>query len=119
MSGPKGRWNLSEWIWFCSNVHYVDVNGEESYMTIDNYPKQLEKKIKLLSYFNRYMRDHLIKAGASVVRETDSLSRIPHLHQWCRSTSGVLMQLNNGTVQVRFASNAVAINNCFFLDEFQ
>lgn len=85
-----------------SNVHYVDANGEESYMTIDNYPKPFEKKIKLLSYFNRYMREHLIKAGASVVRETDSLSRIPHLHQWCRSTSGVLMQLNNGTVQVCF-----------------
>lgn len=85
---------------FLRNVHYVDVNGDETYMTIDNYPKQFEKKIKLLSYFNRYMKEHLIKAGASVVRENDTLSRTPHLHMWCRSTSGVLMQLNNGTVQV-------------------
>lgn len=83
------------------NVHYIDRNGDESYMTVDNYPKQYDKKMKLLSYFSRYMREHLIKTGASVVKESDSMSRTPHLHQWCRSTSGVLMQLNNGTVQVR------------------
>ncbi|KAK4879314.1 hypothetical protein RN001_007460 [Aquatica leii] len=91
------------------NVHYIEKNGEESYMTIDNYPKPMDKKIKLLSYFNRYMRDHLIKAGASVVREADTLSRIPHLHQWCRSTTGVLMQLNNGTIQVNFTDHTKII----------
>lgn len=85
---------------FSRNVHYVNEKGEESYMTMTSFPRVLDKKMKLLSYFNRYMTEHLIKAGASVVRETDSFSRIPHLHQWCRSTSGVLMQLNNGTVQV-------------------
>lgn len=69
-------------------------------MTVDNYPKVHDKKMKLLSYFSRYMREHLLKAGGSAVRENDTVSRIPHLHQWCRSTSGVLMQLNNGTVQV-------------------
>lgn len=56
--------------------------------------------MKLLSYFSRYMREHLIKTGSSVIKESDSMSRTPHLYQWCRSTSGVLMQLNNGTVQV-------------------
>lgn len=69
-------------------------------MTVEKYPKVLDKKMKLLSYFNRYMREHLIKAGASVTRESDTLSRIPHLHQWVRSKSSVLMQLTNGTVQV-------------------
>ncbi|KAK5645786.1 hypothetical protein RI129_004250 [Pyrocoelia pectoralis] len=91
------------------NVHYIDRAGEESYMTMDNYPKTMEKKMKLLAYFNRYMRDHLIKAGASVVREADTLSRIPHLHQWCRSTSGVLMQLTNGTVQINFTDHTKII----------
>ncbi|XP_019876438.1 serine/threonine-protein kinase polo [Aethina tumida] len=90
-------------------VHYIDRNGEETYMTVDNYPKPLDKKIKLLSYFNRYMREHLIKTGASVVKESDSLSRTPHLHQWCRSTSGVLMQLNNGTVQMNFGDHTKII----------
>ncbi|KAJ8916191.1 hypothetical protein NQ315_016330 [Exocentrus adspersus] len=84
------------------NVHYVDKEGEEFYMTMDDYPKQYDKKMKLLSYFSRYMREHLLKTGASVVKEIDYMSRTPHLHQWCRSTSAVLMQLNNGTVQMNF-----------------
>ncbi|KAF5269272.1 hypothetical protein FQR65_LT02573 [Abscondita terminalis] len=91
------------------NVHYIDRTGEETYMSIDDYPRSMDKKIKLLSYFNRYMRDHLIKAGGSVVREADTLSRIPHLHQWCRSTTGVLMQLNNGTVQLNFSDHTKII----------
>ncbi|XP_017784304.1 PREDICTED: serine/threonine-protein kinase polo [Nicrophorus vespilloides] len=91
------------------NVHYIDKDGEESYMTKGDYPKTLDKKMKLLSYFNRYMREHLMKTGASVVRENDNLSRIPHLHQWCRSTSGVLMQLNNGSVQINFSDHTKII----------
>lgn len=84
------------------NVHYIARDGTETYMTVDSYPKTIEKKLKLLSYFNRYMREHLMMAGESVNREIDTLSRIPHLHQWCRTTSAVLMQLTNGTIQVNF-----------------
>lgn len=82
-------------------MHYIAKDGTESYMTMDSYPAVLEKKMKLLTYFRRYMSEHLMKAGASVpVRECDSLSRIPHLHQWFRTNSGVIMHLTNGTVQV-------------------
>ncbi|CAH2005349.1 unnamed protein product [Acanthoscelides obtectus] len=91
------------------NVHYIDKNGDESYMTMDTYPKQYEKKMKLLSYFSRYMREHLVKTGAEHVRQNDTVSRIPHLHQWVRSTSGVLMQLNNGTVQMNFGDHTKII----------
>nr|CAI5817145.1 unnamed protein product [Callosobruchus analis] len=52
------------------NVHYIDKNGDESYMTVDTYPKQYEKKMKLLSYFSRYMREHLVKTGAEHVNRT-------------------------------------------------
>lgn len=84
----------------CRNVHYINRNSEEVYMTVDSYPKIYEKKMKLLTYFHKYMREHLMKAGGSVQRDADPLTRLPHLHQWCRSTSGVILQLNNGTVQV-------------------
>lgn len=41
-------------------------------------------------------------AGASVeVRDSDGLSRLPHLHQWFRTTLAVIMYLTNGTLQVR------------------
>lgn len=57
--------------------------------------------MKLLSYFKRYMTEHLVKAGANNVNlETDQISRMPHLHSWFRTTCAVVMHLTNGTVQV-------------------
>jgi len=52
-------------------------------------------------YFRRYMNDHLIKAGADILaKDADQLSRTPYMYQWYRSTSSVIMQLTNGTLQV-------------------
>lgn len=84
-----------------SNVHFIDKEGKETYFTLGNYPAKHEKKMKLLSYFKRYMSEHLVKAGADATVEADSISRIPHLHTWFRTTCAVVMHLTNGTVQVR------------------
>lgn len=84
-----------------SNVHFIDREGLEQYMTVSDYPRELEKKMKLLTYFKRYMTEHLVKAGGSTNVETgDVLSRIPHLHTWFRTTCAVVMHLTNGSVQV-------------------
>ena len=69
-------------------------------MTATSYNKELEKKMKLLTYFKRYMTEHLIKAGGGAVIEADCLSRIPHLHTWFRTNCAVVMHLTNGSVQV-------------------
>lgn len=75
-------------------------------MTVQNYAPGMEKKMKLLSYFKRYMNEHLVKAGAdAVVTEGDSLSRIPHLHTWFRTSCAVVMHLTNGTVQLNFSDH--------------
>lgn len=85
----------------CSNVHFVEKDGKEKYMTIQQYAPEMDKKMKLLSYFKRYMTEHLVKAGGSVVVEqSDSVSRIPHMHTWFRTTCAVVMHLTNGSVQV-------------------
>ncbi|XP_033255775.1 serine/threonine-protein kinase polo-like isoform X1 [Drosophila miranda] len=83
------------------NVHFIDKDGKESYMTTTDYCKTLDKKMKLLSYFKRYMIEHLVKAGANNVNiESDQISRMPHLHSWFRTTCAVVMHLTNGSVQV-------------------
>uniref|UniRef100_A0A1B0AW41 polo kinase n=1 Tax=Glossina palpalis gambiensis TaxID=67801 RepID=A0A1B0AW41_9MUSC len=88
------------------NVHYIDKDGEESYMTTTDYCKSLEKKMKLLSYFKCYMTKHLAKAGENNVSlETDQISRMPHLHSWFRTTCAVAMHLTNGTVQLNFSDH--------------
>lgn len=84
------------------DVHYIERSGSEQYYTTDHTPATLEKKMKLLMYFRRYMNDHLIKAGADILsKDADQLSRTPYMYQWYRSTSSVIMQLTNGTLQVR------------------
>lgn len=62
--------------------------------------------MKLLSYFKRYMMEHLVKAGANMVNpENDKLSRIPHMHTWFRTMCAVVMHLTNGTVQLNFSDH--------------
>ncbi|XP_077294577.1 serine/threonine-protein kinase polo [Arctopsyche grandis] len=92
------------------NVHYIDRPGQENYMTLTTYPPDLDKKMKLLNYFKKYMSEHLMKAGASIpIRETDTISRIPYLHEWYRTRTAVVMQLTNGTVQINFQDHSKII----------
>ena len=87
---------------FFSNIHYIDFDGQEHYYTLTSYPSNLEKKVKLLNYFMNYMKEHLLKAGASIaIREGDELSRIPSLKTWFRTSRAVVMHLTNGTLQVK------------------
>lgn len=87
-------------------MHFIDREGSEKYMTLDEYPRELEKKMKLLSYFKRYMTEHLVKAGGNALGANgDVLSRIPHMHTWFRTTVAVVMHLTNGSVQVNCLSS--------------
>lgn len=71
-------------------------------MEADKFPQSMEKKMKLIIYFKRYMSEHLVKAGGDSARGVgDPFSRIPHLHTWFRTTCAVVMHLTNGSVQVR------------------
>uniref|UniRef100_A0A182Y5D6 polo kinase n=1 Tax=Anopheles stephensi TaxID=30069 RepID=A0A182Y5D6_ANOST len=88
------------------NVHFIDKEGQESYWDVNNFPPHLEKKMKLLTYFKRYMMEHLVKAGAGVMNvESDQISRIPHMHTWFRTLCAVVMHLTNGTVQLNFSDH--------------
>lgn len=92
------------------NIHYINREGDELYYTVKEYPANLEKKMKLMNFFLKYMNEHLMKAGGSVaVKQSDSLSRIPYIHQWFRTQTAVVMQLTNGTVQVNFLDHAKII----------
>lgn len=77
-------------------------------MTTTDYCQSLDKKMKLLTYFKRYMTEHLVKAGANNVNfESDQISRMPHLHSWFRTTCAVVMHLTNGSLQVCKISNFI------------
>jgi len=85
------------------DIHYIEKNRSEQYYTVENVPPNLIKKMKLLDYFKCYMNKHLMKAGANILaKDTDQLSRTPYLYLWYRYASSVVMQLTNGTLQVRY-----------------
>lgn len=93
-----------------TDVHYIERTGEEHYYTMNSTPPEIEKKMKLLSYFRRYMTDHLIKAGAAHARqECDRLTRVPYMQTWKRSSHAVTMHLTNGTIQVNFMDHTKVI----------
>ncbi|XP_043470480.1 serine/threonine-protein kinase polo [Leptopilina heterotoma] len=92
------------------NIHYINRDGKELYYTASNYPSSLEKKMKLLNFFLRYMTEHLMKAGGAIaVKQSDSLSRIPYMNQWFRTQTAVVMQLTNGSVQINFQDHSKII----------
>ncbi|XP_031787357.1 serine/threonine-protein kinase polo isoform X2 [Nasonia vitripennis] len=92
------------------NIHYIDRMGEEVYYTVKDYPRNLEKKMKLLNFFLRYMNDHLMKAGGAVaVKQSDSLARPPYMHQWFRTQTAVVMLLTNGSLQINFQDHTKII----------
>lgn len=83
------------------DVHYIERNGSKEYYIVEQVPPVLEKKMKLLKHFRRYMNDHLVKAGAdTLTKDADQLSRTPYMCQWFRFNNSIIMQLTNGTLQV-------------------
>ncbi|KAI4483644.1 PREDICTED: serine/threonine-protein kinase polo [Polistes canadensis] len=92
------------------NIHYINRDGNELYYTVKDFPSSLDKKMKLMNFFLKYMNEHLMKAGGSIaVKQSDSLSRIPYMHQWFRTQTAVVMQLTNGTVQINFLDHTKII----------
>lgn len=57
------------------------------------------------------MKEHLLKAGASMVpSERDALSRLPYMRSWFRTRSAIVLHLTNGTLQV---GKMIVFNECF------
>ncbi|KAJ8687080.1 hypothetical protein QAD02_022874 [Eretmocerus hayati] len=92
------------------NIHYIDRLGDELYYTVADYPRHLEKKMKLLNFFLRYMNDHLMKAGGAIaIKQSDALARTPYMHQWFRTQTAVVMLLTNGSLQINFQDHTKII----------
>jgi len=84
-----------------TNMHYIERDGTKHHYELDTCPIELYRKKRLLEYFKNYMNEYLIKTGAKPeLCDGHDLVRIPHLHNWFRTTNSIVFQLTNGTVQV-------------------
>ncbi|KAJ7305848.1 hypothetical protein JRQ81_010214 [Phrynocephalus forsythii] len=95
------------------NLQYIEQSGSESYFNVRSYPEAFNKKITLLKYFQNYMSEHLLKAGANITpREGDELARLPYLRTWFRTRSAIVLHLSNGTVQINFFQDHTKLILC-------
>jgi hypothetical protein len=94
---------LTHLFFFSRAIQYVERDGIEKYHTLDCYPPELEKRMKILTSVQALlMQENFIKSGGSVLpRKGDELFRIPFLRQWFRTSRAVVMHLTNGTLQVK------------------
>ena len=68
----------------------------------------LNSRLKLLDYFSRYMEENLAEGvilslcANQMKVSTRHRSVIPQVVRWTRNPSAVIMELNNGSVQINF-----------------
>jgi len=94
-------------------VHFIDQKNVETYYTITEYPKTLEKKVILLKYFRQYMQQHLMTAGADApAPRANAVARLPYLRVWFRTQSAIVLFLSNGTLQLNFFRDHTKIILC-------
>lgn len=59
-------------IWAClfniRNLQYIQKKGLESFHTMKGYPTNMEKKVRLMTFFRNYMKQHLLKVRKNYQR---------------------------------------------------
>jgi polo-like kinase 1 len=97
------------------SIHYIEFDGKESYyISEEEMPPEHNKKIRLLNYFVKYMKENLARAMQDKwsPSEPGCIARLPHLWTWFRSATSVVMILTNGTIQINKLRTHVKIVIC-------
>lgn len=98
---------------FNSRVEFTDSTGRLTVQQAGTLPAWLQERYQLLRYFATYMEENLTEAGDARTARAAAASAvrsavIPHVRRWDRTPKSIIMQLSNGTFQVR---------TCWFVDE--
>lgn len=93
------------------NLQYIEKNGNEVFMNINDQEPSLAKKITLLRYFKNYMNEHLLKTGEKN-RDAEDMARLPYLHNWFRSKNAIVFHLTNGTLQINYFHDHIKLILC-------
>lgn len=95
------------------SLQYISRDSREEFYTLISHPDSLLKKVTLLKYFRSYMSEHLLKAGGSAgERPVEEGIRLPHLREWFRTRSAIVLHLSNGILQINFFQDHTKIIIC-------
>jgi len=98
-----------------ASLQYIDRDGKEYFYKNDktHETKDIAKKLTLLGHFMHYMHEHLLTTGrAKPPQDVDNLARWPCLHSWFRTSTAIVLFLNNGTLQLNFFTDHTKIILC-------
>ncbi|XP_065576839.1 serine/threonine-protein kinase PLK1-like [Artemia franciscana] len=80
---------------------YQDKFGHGKIFPPDAVPWSCQEKSVLLNYFAQYMDENLTEGG-DVLQNKLSKRQLVHMKRWVRTPKAIIMQLDNGTLQVNF-----------------
>ncbi len=76
--------------------------------TLDNYPKELQKKVTLLQHFRSYLEGETKPETADPGKERKVKNRV-YVKKWARTHHAILFRLSNKVVQVNFKDHTEII----------
>ncbi|GJQ11915.1 hypothetical protein GpartN1_g3706.t1 [Galdieria partita] len=115
------------WIHYMKRTDSRNEKNENKWikMTMEEYPPELQKKVKLLIHFRNYMLDHTPKgqedpliSPESSFQNTDTSSescgakdatRPVYIKTWFRSSFAIIFRLSNRNIQVDFSDGTEVI----------
>ncbi|GJD07320.1 Serine/threonine-protein kinase plk-2 [Galdieria sulphuraria] len=113
----KGQQN---WIYYMKRTESHEERNENKWikMTMEDYPSELQKKVKLLIHFRNYMLDHTPKGQEDPLISPESsfqnidtsnetcgakdATRPVYIKTWFRSPYAIIFRLSNRNIQVDF-----------------
>jgi hypothetical protein len=86
---------------------YYPPGSDKKYLTRDshtmeNYPPELRKKVKLVGHFHDFMSKHLYQPQDYTFVDLERVRRLDFMSKYVRTKFGVLFRLSNRTVQINF-----------------
>ena len=84
-------------------IQYFDNSFHETFCSVKNHPSKLKEMVSQVSHCRKFMKENLIEAGSSAVRNHgDDISRLPVLQRWFKTGRAICLWLSDGCMQINW-----------------
>uniref|UniRef100_A0A0K0DYW6 polo kinase n=1 Tax=Strongyloides stercoralis TaxID=6248 RepID=A0A0K0DYW6_STRER len=94
---------------------HIDKYGSEKHYMKSEFPKNLEKKIKIFEKYKTFMKNKLRVTIKDTPRDDSGISRLPIIVKWERDDIAIALYLSNGTLQVNFFKDHFKVIVCPYM----
>ena len=84
-------------------IQFFDNKFQETFCHVNDHPLKLKKMVLQVSHCRKFMKENLIEAGSSSVRNRgDDISRLPVLQRWFKTGRAICFWLSDGCMQINW-----------------